>query len=70
MPNKEIGNAFEAMSYSAVVKAYGRFSTRLSEDKAQRKKVRQVSAFVHFRGLPYFPGRILRKEVMNQKWAT
>jgi chromosomal replication initiation ATPase DnaA len=56
MTNREIGNSFGAMSYSAVAKAYARFSTRLSEDKTQRKKVRQVSALLFtFEGCLIFP---------------
>jgi chromosomal replication initiation ATPase DnaA len=46
MTNGDIGNLFGAMSYSAVAKAYARFSTRLSEDKTLRKKVGQVSALL------------------------
>jgi chromosomal replication initiation ATPase DnaA len=46
MTNKEIGNLFGAMSYSAVAKVYARFGTRLSEEKTLRRKVREVSALL------------------------
>ena len=51
MTNRDIGNLFGAMSYSAVAKAYTRFTTRLSEDRTLRRKVGQVSAVLsNFKG--------------------
>jgi hypothetical protein len=43
MTNRDIGNLFGAMRYSAVAKAYARFSTRLSEHKTLRKKFGHVN---------------------------
>jgi hypothetical protein len=54
MTNRDIGNLVGAMSYSAA-KAYGRCSTRPSEDKTLRKKVGQVDALLStFKGCPHF----------------
>jgi len=51
MTNRDIGDLFGAMSYSAVAKAHARFNTRLSEDKALRRKVGQVRALLsNFKG--------------------
>jgi hypothetical protein len=55
MTNRDIGNLLGAMSSSAVAKAHARFNTRLSEDKALRRKVGHVRALLStFKGSPHF----------------
>jgi hypothetical protein len=44
MTNGQIGEFFAGLSYSAVAKAYQRFSINLRRDKKLRKKVDTVRA--------------------------
>jgi chromosomal replication initiation ATPase DnaA len=44
MTNRQIGQLFGDLSYSAVAKAYQRFSVNLRRDKKLRKKVETIRA--------------------------
>jgi chromosomal replication initiation ATPase DnaA len=44
MTNRQIGELFGDLSYSAVAKAYQRFSVNLRKDKKLRKKVETIKA--------------------------
>jgi len=43
LPNRQIGELFDDLSYSAVAKAYQRFSVRLNEDTSLRKVIERCS---------------------------
>jgi putative transposase len=43
LPNRQIGELFDDLSYSAIAKAYQRFSVRLNEDTSLRKMVEKCS---------------------------
>jgi REP element-mobilizing transposase RayT len=43
LPNRQIGELFGGLSYSAVAKAYQRFVVRLNQDKSLRKVVEECS---------------------------
>jgi hypothetical protein len=43
LPNRQVGELFGGLSYSAVAKAYQRFSARLGRDKTLRKVIEECS---------------------------
>ena len=46
LTNRQIGEQFGNISYSAVAKAYWRFSERLKKDKMLRKKITEIMSYV------------------------
>ena len=46
LTNRQIGEQFGNISYSAVAKAYWRFSERLKKDKMLRKKISEIMPYV------------------------
>jgi len=44
--NRQIGEQFGNISYSAVAKAYWRFSEKLKKDKMLRKKITEIMSYV------------------------
>ena len=46
LTNRQIGEQFGNISYSAVAKAYWRFSERLKKDKMLRKKIAEIMSYV------------------------
>ena len=46
MTNREVGEYFEGLSYSAVAKIRERFSGKLAKDRALKRRVEKIERYI------------------------